>query len=80
MTRTMAHGCLLHVDAELKDEGNALFQRRAFKDAMSKYRKALRLMPFEVPVLTNMAQVCLYTRVCACACACACALGREGSL
>ena len=55
---TLRHGC-----AELKEAGNGCFQRRQYEDAISKYKKALQILPFEAPLLTNLAQVVFWAPV-----------------
>jgi hypothetical protein len=49
----------LFADTEWKDKGNTAFRCGNLPEAMKCYRKALKILPFEVPVLTNMAQVSL---------------------
>lgn len=49
----MEHAVLL----ELKNEGNAAFRLAKFEDAEKFYKKALKVTPLEVSLLTNLAQV-----------------------
>lgn len=45
------------VSAGLKDEGNAKVRAGQWDEAAKLYKKALKITPLEVPLLTNLAQV-----------------------